>query len=219
MPAQPPHRVENDALLSVICVIETRTRLRRELRTRRRAIPAAERIAAAQLLAQRLLELPFMPSSGHVAGYWAMDGEIALHAWQLQLPPSLTYCLPVLCSDEILRFAPWRPGGELGSNRYGIPEPVVPTSSLLEAEAMSLVVTPLVAFDASGRRLGMGGGWYDRSFAFRKTQGPPPWLVGAGFATQQCEQGLPVEPWDVALDAVCSDRDTFIAASFPTGDP
>jgi len=218
MSAPTPRHVGNDAHLSVTCVTETRTRLRRELRTRRRAIPAADRIAAAQSLALRLLELPFAPSSGHVAGYWAMDGEIALHAWQLQLPPSLTYCLPVLGSDERLRFAPWRPGGELATNRYGIPEPVVASSSLLEPEMMSFVVTPLVGFDASGRRLGMGGGWYDRSFAFRKTRGPPPWLVGAGFAAQQCEQ-LPVEPWDVALDAVCSDRDTFIAASVPKGDP
>jgi len=198
---------------------DARARIRRELRARRRAIPATERIAAAQSLAQHLLDLPFAPTSGHVAGYWAMDGEIALHAWQLQLPPSLIYCLPVLCSDERLRFAPWRPGDALATNRYGIPEPEVPPSSLLEPEAMSLVVTPLVGFDTGGGRLGMGGGWYDRSFAFRKTQAPPPWLVGVAFSTQRCEGGIPTQPWDVALDAVCSDRDMFITGSIPTGDP
>lgn len=197
----------------------TRARLRRELRTRRRAIPAAERIAAAQSLAQRLLDLPFAPTFGHVAGYWAMDGEIALHAWQLQLPPALIYCLPVLCPDECLRFAPWQPGAALTTNRFGIPEPEVAASSLLEPGALSLVVVPLVGFDASGQRLGMGGGWYDRTFAFRKAHEPPPWLVGAAFATQQREDGIPREPWDVTLDAVCSDRDTFITASIPTGDP
>lgn len=198
---------------------ETRTRLRRELRTRRRAIPAAERIAAAQSLAQRLLELPFAPTCGHVAGYWAMDGEIALHAWQLQLPPALVYCLPVLGPDERLRFAPWRPGDALATNRFGIPEPDVPASSLLEPGALSLVVVPLVGFDASGQRLGMGGGWYDRSFAFRAADAPPPWLVGAAFAAQRCEDGIPRKPWDVTLDAVCSDRDTFITASLRTADP
>jgi 5-formyltetrahydrofolate cyclo-ligase len=197
---------------------ETRARVRRELRVRRRAIPAAQRIAAAQSLALRLLELPFAPTSGHVAGYWAMDGEIALHAWQLQIPPGLIYCLPVLCQDERLRFAPWRPGDALASNRYGIPEPEVPLSSLIEPEAMSLVVMPLVGFDASGERLGMGGGWYDRSFAFRKAQAPPPWLVGAAFAMQQCDR-IVRQPWDVALDAVCTDDAMFIVADIPTGPP
>jgi len=200
-------------------VTDPRAQLRDELRTRRRAIPAATRIAAAQALAERLLALPFMPAAGYVAGYWAMDGEIALHAWQLRLPSALTYCLPVLGRDKRLRFAPWRPGEPLASNRFGIPEPDVTASALLEPGTMALVVAPLVGFDASGQRLGMGGGWYDRSFAFRKTHAPPPWLVGAAFATQQCEDGITRQPWDVALDAVCTDRDTLIIGSNPTDHP
>ena len=198
---------------------DPRAQLRDELRTRRRAIPAATRIAAAQALAERLLALPFMPAAGYVAGYWAMDGEIALHAWQLRLPSALTYCLPVLGRDKRLRFAPWRPGEPLASNRFGIPEPDVTASALLEPGTMALVVAPLVGFDASGQRLGMGGGWYDRSFAFRNTHAPPPWLVGAAFATQQCEDGITRQPWDVALDAVCTDRDTLIIGSNPTDHP
>jgi 5-formyltetrahydrofolate cyclo-ligase len=210
--------VENDARLSVTCVTDTRAQLRRDLRARRRAIPAGERIAAAESLARRLLELPFAPSSGHVAGYWAMDGEIALHAWQLRLPPALVYCLPVLCPDERLRFAPWRPGAALVTNRFGIPEPDISDSSLLEPEAMALVVVPLVGFDPSGQRLGMGGGWYDRTFAFRKALTPPPWLVGAAFATQQCAD-IARQPWDVVLDGICSDRDTFIPSGISTSEP
>jgi 5-formyltetrahydrofolate cyclo-ligase len=200
-------------------VTDPRAQLRDDLRTRRRAIPAATRIAAAQALAERLLALPFMPAAGYVAGYWAMDGEIALHAWQLRLPSALTYCLPVLGRDKRLRFAPWRPGEPLASNRFGIPEPDVTASALLEPGTMALVVAPLVGFDASGQRLGMGGGWYDRSFAFRRTHAPPPWLVGAAFATQQCEVGITRQPWDVALDAVCTDRDTLIVGSNPTDHP
>src|SRR3546814_6760789 len=52
---------------------------------------------------------------------------------------------------------------------------------------MALVVAPLVAFDAQCHRLGMGAGWYDRSFAFRRDRAAPPWLVGAAFATQQVD--------------------------------
>jgi 5-formyltetrahydrofolate cyclo-ligase len=81
------------------------------------------------------------------------------------------------------------------------------------------VVLPLVGFDAQGHRLGMGGGWYDRSFAFRGTLAPPPWLVGAAFEAQRCDDGIPAERWDVALDAVCSEHGTFISDITQTGEP
>ncbi len=186
-----------------------RDALRRELRQRRRAIPAPERIAAADALAQRLFSLPFFPTTGYVAGYWAMDGEIALHSWQIRLPHGLVYCLPVLHQDTRLRFSPWRPGDPLVTNRYGIPEPDVASSSALEPEEMSLIVVPLVGFDDSGNRLGMGGGWYDRTLAFRRAQPAPPWLVGVGFSAQRIDD-LAQEPWDVPVDALCTERDTLI---------
>ncbi|HSR64002.1 MAG TPA: 5-formyltetrahydrofolate cyclo-ligase [Xanthomonadaceae bacterium] len=191
-----------------------RPSLRRQLRAARRALPATERIAAAEALAARLLALPFAPSAGHVAGYWAMDGEIALHAWQLRLPPGCTYCLPVLGDDDCLRFAPWRPGSPLRENRFGIPEPDLAPGELIAPERMALVVVPLVGFDAEGQRLGMGGGWYDRTFAFRRTQAAPPWLAGAGFALQRLD-ALPAEPWDVGLDAVCTERGAFLTHRIP----
>jgi len=151
-----------------------------------------------------------MPERGHVAGYWAMDGEIGLHAWQLRLPKTLSYCLPVLHEDGRLRFATWKPGAALVTNRYGIPEPDVDTSQWLEPEQMALVVVPLVGFDARCNRLGMGGGWYDRSFAFRQSQPAPAWLVGAGFAAQQLDH-VATQEWDVTLDAVCCEDATHIA--------
>lgn len=134
---------------------DPRQALRHDLRQRRRDLSAGERIAAAESLADALLALPFAPREGAVAGYWALDGEIALHRWQLQLPEGLTYCLPVLAGD-VLRFAPWRPGQALTSNRYGIPEPDVAVEDTLEPAQMALVVTPLVGFDTQCRRLGMG---------------------------------------------------------------
>lgn len=190
-------------------MISERDALRRELRQRRRAIPAPERIAAADALAQRLLSLPFIPATGYVAGYWAMDGEIALHSWQIRLPRGLVYCLPVLHEDTRLRFSPWRPGDPLVTNRFGIPEPDVSSTSALEPEAMAMIVVPLVGFDERGNRLGMGGGWYDRTLAFRRTQPAPPWLVGVGFSAQRIDT-LAREPWDVPVDALCTERDTLI---------
>ena len=193
---------------------DDRSTLRRELRERRRALPATTRITAADSLADRLLALPFfdgMPvaNKAWVAGYWAMDGEIGLHAFQMRLPAALAYCLPILHGDS-LRFAPWAPGDALVTNRYGIPEPDVAADCALEPRDMALVVLPLVGFDASGHRLGMGGGWYDRSFAFRHAQEPPPLLVGAAFDVQ-CVPALVAQAWDVRLDAVCSERATYLA--------
>lgn len=195
-----------------------RDTLRRELRVRRRAIPAAERIAAADALATRLLALPFMPATGYVAGYWAMDGEIGLHSWQLRLPPGLVYCLPVLADDDTLRFAPWRSGDGLVTNRYGIPEPDLDPQSGLPAQAMALIAVPLVGFDARGHRLGMGGGWYDRTLAFRQALPAPPHLVGVGFDAQRVDD-VGAQPWDVPLDAVCTAQATLIPLPSPLDTP
>lgn len=194
-------------------ISDDRQALREQLRQRRRATPAAARIAAADALAAHLLALPFANVRGPVAGYWAMDGEIALHRWQMQLPAGQTYCLPVL-HGKWLRFAPWQPGQPLRPNRFGIPEPVADAARALRPQDMALVVAPLVGFDAQGRRLGMGGGWYDRSFAFRQRQGAPPWLVGAGFAAQ-CAPSLPAQDWDVAMDAICTEQSILYPEPLP----
>ena len=185
----------------------SRDALRRELRARRRSLTAPQRMAGAETLASRLLQLPFAPPSGYVAGYWAMDGEIALHVWQLRLPRECIYCLPVLHEDDTLRFAPWRAGDALVTNRFGIPEPDVAPSSLLAAQDLALIVMPLVGFDATGARLGMGGGWYDRSLAFRRERAAPPWLVGAAFDEQRID-ALDVAEWDVIPDAICTPTTT-----------
>ena len=186
-----------------------RTFLRQRLRLERRAIPAVDRIAAAESLARQLLALSFAPRRGNVAGYWAVDGEIGLHAWQLGLSPEVRYCLPVLGDDGQLAFAPWRPGEALASNRFGIPEPIVEPAALLAPADLDLVVLPLVGYDHNGHRLGMWGGWYDRSFAFRHETPAPPWLVGAGFASQRVD-ALGRQAWDVRLDALCNERETLL---------
>lgn len=195
-----------------------RDALRRALRARRRAIPAAERIAAADALATRLFALPFFPATGYVAGYWAMDGEIGLHSWQLRLPRGLVYCLPVLAEDDCLRFAPWRAGDGLVTNRYGIPEPDVDPRSGLAAAEMALIAVPLVGFDAQGHRLGMGGGWYDRTLAARLQGAAPPWLVGVGFDAQRTD-AIGAQAWDVPLDAVCTERATLLPSPSPPDTP
>jgi 5-formyltetrahydrofolate cyclo-ligase len=183
--------------------------LRREMRARRAALAPSERMAAAQQLAARLRDLPGMPASGRMAGYWAVDGELALHAWQTSLPAGCVYCLPVLGDDERLRFAELHRGDTLAPNRFGIPEPVVEPSSLLDAADLAVIVLPLVAFDARGNRVGMGGGWYDRSLASLRDSTRRPLLIGVGYELQRVDTLSPA-PWDVPLDAVCTESATYL---------
>lgn len=184
--------------------------LRREIRSRRAALSPTLRIAAAQQLADRLRTLPSLPTEGYAAGYWAVGGEIALHAWQVALPSRLIYCLPVLGDDSLLRFAPWRAGDPLVANRFGIPEPDVAPASLLDASDLALAIVPLVAFDDRCHRVGMGGGWYDRTFAARReAQSRAPLLVGAAYEVQRVDRIAP-QPWDVHLDAVCTEAAIYL---------
>lgn len=179
---------------------DPRQGLRAELRARRHALDARARLAAGQAIAEAL-----RPSlSGYVAGYWAVDGEVPLLAL-LSGPADFVYCLPVLQPGKRLCFAPWRSGDPLVQNRFGIPEPDLQPSSLLAAEDLDHVLLPLIGFDARGNRLGTGGGYYDRSFAFRRGSPQAPRLIGVGYACQEVDR-LPAADWDVPLDLIVTER-------------
>ena len=186
--------------------LQSRAMLRQRLREQRNASTAATRVTAATSLASQLLPLIENRPPGYLAGYWAVDGELPLHALLSRLPTDCVYCLPVLHADRCLRFAPWRAGDPIAVNRFGIPEPQVADSALLPAQQMQTVLLPMLGFDRRGNRLGMGGGWYDRSLEFRKHQQAPPLLVGVGYAFQEGEMGQ-IEEWDVPLDFVATERE------------
>lgn len=186
-----------------------RAELRARLRARRAALAPAERIAAAQALPSILEQIPEFLTDRRIAGYWAVAGELPLLALMAGLRErDQTWHLPVLGADRRLRFAPWQAGGAIEPNRYGIPEPREGRRDALPADQVDVVLVPLLGFDRSGHRLGFGGGWYDRTFAFlhgRAGVGRP-LLVGVGYAMQEVER-VPVEPWDVRLDYVATERE------------
>lgn len=185
---------------------DKRTIFRREMKTRRSALPAGERLRAGVAVAETLLHELALADMARVAGYWSIAGELPLHTLVPRLPASCIYHLPRLGADGRLRFAAWRPGEALECNRYGIPEPDRPLADCLEPERLDLVLVPLLAFDRRGHRLGMGAGWYDRSFSGRRGHGPPPRLVGVGYAFQEIEH-VPEHDGDVPLDAVVTERE------------
>ena len=185
-----------------------RRELRQQLAERRRALPPAERIAATQGLRRSLEQLPEYFTDTRVAGYWASHGELPLN---LVIPPLATrgqqFLLPVIGAGRQLRFAAWSAGDEVQPNRYGIPEPVDP-GELLEPFQLDLVFVPLLGFDRRGNRLGHGGGYYDRSFAFLNDQVRPtePLLVGIAYAFQELPE-VEEQGWDVPLDFIATERE------------
>jgi 5-formyltetrahydrofolate cyclo-ligase len=195
-----------------------RRELRQRLIERRRALSPAERIAAAQGLRRSLEQLPEYLTDARVAGYWATHGELPLN---LVIPPLAArgqqFLLPVLGKGKRLRFAPWQSGDEIAPNRYGIPEPARP-SGYLEPFQLDLVLVPLLGFDRRGHRLGYGGGYYDRSFAFLNDQVRPtePMLVGIAYAFQELPQ-IEDAAWDVPLDFVATERE-LIDCTLPEPD-
>jgi 5-formyltetrahydrofolate cyclo-ligase len=182
-----------------------RSALRTSLRAARRALAPRERLLSAEAIATHLLQLPAVSDAAQVAGYWAVDGELSLHAVMPQLAP-MAYCLPCIEPDSSLTFARWQVGAPLAPNRFGIPEPA--DSTRLPPQQMDVVLLPLVGFDRQGNRLGSGAGFYDRSFAF--LQGVPrparPLLVGIAYAAQEVP-ALAAEHWDVPLDLVVTERE------------
>lgn len=185
-----------------------RRELRRQLADRRRSLGPQQRIVAAQGLRRSLEQLPEYHTDARVAGYWAVDGELALN---LVIPPLLArgaqFLLPLLDSGRQLRFAPWQSGDPVEPNRHGIPEPVRIERPLAPFQ-LDLVLVPLLAFDRCGQRLGYGGGYYDRSFAFLNEQARPtePLLVGIAYDFQEVGAIEPAR-WDVPLDFVATDRE------------
>jgi 5-formyltetrahydrofolate cyclo-ligase len=185
-----------------------RRELRQSLAERRRALTPPQRMAAAQGLRRSLEQLPEYLTDNRVAGYWASHGELPLN---LVIPPLAArgqqFLLPVIGKGQRLQFAPWESGDDVQPNRYGIPEPVEPTE-LFEPFQLDLVLVPLLGFDRRGHRLGHGGGYYDRSFAFLKDQVRPtePLLVGIAYAFQELPQ-IEAAKWDVALDFIATDRE------------
>ncbi|RDI46525.1 5-formyltetrahydrofolate cyclo-ligase [Aquicella lusitana] len=182
--------------------------LRKHFREVRKAISPAYRDKAALAAANIFVSQAVFKQSQHIACYLAFHHEFETmplieSIWQAQ-----KYCyLPVLAEEKEtpLRFALYQPGDTLRPNRYGIPEPDN-LSGIITPERLEIVITPLIAFDVHGHRLGTGGGYYDRTFAFIHTQlTDKPFIVGVGYAVQQAER-LPSDPWDVTVDAIMTEE-------------
>ena len=145
-----------------------------------------------------------------VALYVPVNGEVDVLALR-EARPDLVYCLPVVRRERQLEFRVAAADTPLTRGRFGIPEPVDATARPVPVDAIDVVVVPLVVFDAECRRIGMGGGFYDASFAnTRHAADNKPVLIGAAYEMQRVAR-IDARTWDVPLHHVVSEERTYTA--------
>ena len=175
-----------------------RRQLRQRIRAARREMSPAARADADRAITRRVLAMPEFRSAKRIALFLAFDGEPSMK----RVTAAAAACgkrvyAPVLTGGE-MHFAELELEAALAINFFGIEEPHLGRS--IDARALDLVLTPLVAFDDRGVRVGVGRGYYDRCFRFllNRRHWRHPKLMGVAYELQRVPL-LPREPWDVLL--------------------
>lgn len=185
-----------------------RNSLRKLVRQKRQSLTEAEQFAASSQICEHLVSHPKIANASSIAIYLANDGE-------LNTTPFIQWCwqnnkqvyLPVLhpFSKGHLLFLRYSIDTKMAVNKYGISEPFLDVTNVLPTHKLDVIFTPLVAFDGHGNRLGMGGGFYDRTLANWQTDEGhevlKPYPIGLAHDCQLVEQ-IPTEHWDVPIPEI-----------------
>jgi 5-formyltetrahydrofolate cyclo-ligase len=181
--------------------------IRRTVLAARDALGEAERIARSAAIHRRFLALPDVQDAAVVMGFWSFGSEVAtpplleaLHARGVRV------CLPRIEEGDLVAVA-YEPGDPLRETSFGAREPTAGT--ILAPEVLDRVVTPGVAFDRVGHRIGYGGGFYDR-FLRRTRRGVP--RIAIVFDLQVLPQELPVGSFDLGVDMIVTETETIRCA-------
>jgi len=191
----------------------SRQQLRKQIRSLRRSLTPEHQQRASEDLLHNIRQRQDFRRAKNVAVYLSSDGEINPKplielCWKLGKRVYLPVLHPIL--HNRLWFVPYTPRTQMIRNIYNIEEPKLIPAQRRSAWALDLVLLPLVAFDAEGNRMGMGGGYYDRTFSFKSLRkgmkGPD--LIGLAHEIQKVDK-LPVEGWDIPLTAIVSDAKSY----------
>jgi 5-formyltetrahydrofolate cyclo-ligase len=192
--------------------VDSLPQLRQQIRRERRALDHAAQKHHAQALAKQVCSSRFFTNSQRIACYLANDGEISPQyiierAWLMHKQVYLPVLSPL---GHRLHFAPYQPDTTMNSNRFGIMEPACHPRAWRNARQLDLILLPLVAFDSSGNRAGMGGGFYDRSLAYRQHRQHwlRPALFGLAHELQKTSE-LAVRSWDIPLDGIATEKSIY----------
>jgi 5-formyltetrahydrofolate cyclo-ligase len=208
-----PHR-HRRVTLNTSTLAADRKPLRSALRAKRRAVPAAERARVAKLVARHVSRAFPLRSGARVALYASLPEELDTSAlidlarrrrWHIYMPR-----IDHRRRGRRMQFVLL--GESHRRNRLGILEPM--GGRTLSPRRLDVVFLPILGFDAHGVRLGSGGGYYDRAFAFRRwrTAWHAPRLIGVAYSFQQVES-IGAAPHDVLLDGVVTERGVIRCAT------
>ncbi len=192
----------------------TRDAVRRTMRSKRQALSSAERTRASRDIARRIVGAHLLRPGIRIAVYLPVRGEV-------DLTPIITRALRLRCHVYLPRVVDFRARrmeffrftdlASLTRSRLGLLEPPA-SMGPINPRKLDRVFVPLIAFDDQGRRLGTGGGFYDRRFAYlsagRRWQRPR--LIGVAYELQKLP-AIDVHSWDVTLDAVVTERALYRA--------
>ena len=185
-----------------------RTQIRQSIRQLRNNLSKKQQEkAAAQLKLNftQQLNSDKRASKKQIAIYFSNDGELDTsllinELWQ----QGHTLYLPVIhpFNGATLLFQRYEKNSPMRANRYGILEPKLNCSQICPLPALDYLLMPLVAFDNQGNRLGMGGGFYDKTLAqLHAYNWQKPQLIGLAHSCQKVD-ALPIESWDVPLKTI-----------------
>ncbi len=187
----------------------TKANLRKELRTRRRQLPAADHALRSNLAASSITRLAAFKPGARVAVYLPFDRETNTAALLVAARRRrVRIYVPVIESRRHARLRFYPLSGKTRRGVFGISVPHgAARRHTVAPRWLDLIVVPLVGIDDRGHRLGMGGGFYDRALAFRRNRGHwrGPRLVGLAFECQRADNVF-AQAHDVGLDAVATER-------------
>ncbi|TPH17208.1 5-formyltetrahydrofolate cyclo-ligase [Litorilituus lipolyticus] len=186
---------------------DLRTTLRKSIRSKRNQLTNASQLQASQNLTKQLTCHPNVLSAKRIAIYLTNDGELDPHpfiewCWQQQKEVYLPVIHPF--NKHNLLFLRYKSDTELIKNKFNINEPKLNVIDVCPSKKLDIIFTPLVAFDKNGARLGMGGGFYDRTLSSwynNSTKSANYYPIGLAHDCQEVEQ-IPVECWDIPLPEI-----------------
>jgi 5-formyltetrahydrofolate cyclo-ligase len=173
--------------------------LRRNSRAARAAMTNAERQNASAIIVKTVVHSHWFRRAKLLACYLSTDDEVDTwllieRAWRMKK----RIFAPVINKKGVMYFCEITPESKLFLNHYGLYEPR--EGELIAPRQLDLVITPVVSFDNEGNRIGMGGGYFDRTFSFLRHRKHllHPKLVGLAFACQRVEK-ITANPWDIQV--------------------
>ncbi len=164
----------------------------------------------AAAIAAQCLELPDIAAARVVMAFWSFGSEVpTLPIIEALIAAGKEVALPRI-ADGDLQVRGWAPGDPMTEASFGALEPA--GGRLVPPGEVDVVLTPAVAFDRGGRRIGYGGGFYDRFFP--KTNAV---RVGVAMALQVVDEALPAGHFDLAVQFVVTEDELIRTGATPAG--